>query len=689
MTDADLPTPQPEARRQRLSWVWLMPVFAVLVALGMIWQTYGNRGPLIVVSFPTATGIEVGQTPLRYRDLDVGTVESVGFSDGLAAIEVHIRLDKSIADYVDDDATFWLVRPQVSARGITGLSTVLSGVYIEGSWDGTPGASADRFTALDSAPLASPGEEGTRIVLRSRSGGQLVSGAPVLFNGIAVGWIGDPVLSESGLVVTRDAFIKAPYDERLTTASRFWDSSGLSLDIGTSGVSLNIDSLAALVEGGVTFGTMVTGGEPIEPGHIYTVFDGLRDARADALEGGGSRMSLAVLLDPAVAGLSTGTIVRYGPAQIGEVTAITGFRDPRTPDEAVRLLVDLEIVPERLGLVAGLSDDEKVAALEDRVESGLRLRVASEGILGQRTILEFAEMEDAPDAALETGVAPVPLVPSAPARRAERTAGVDGLVTRISNLPIEDLMTSAIDALDSVKELAASPETRDLPANANGLLADARALVDSDDLRAALADFQAATADLRGMTDEIRNSPGLASLLTALEASETIGSNITAFSDRLPGLADGVQSITAEIQAMPLADLTGSLDSLARQLESVLAAEGMDALPVTLRDTLGELQGVLSDLREGGAVDTLNQTLAAAESSLTAIEEATTQVPDLVERLDAVVATLQTAVGAYTPGSRFEVGLTSAIRDISAAADAFRSLARTIERNPNALITGR
>ena len=34
-----------------------------------------------------ANGIEAGQTPLRYRDLQVGTVESVTFSDGLAAIE--------------------------------------------------------------------------------------------------------------------------------------------------------------------------------------------------------------------------------------------------------------------------------------------------------------------------------------------------------------------------------------------------------------------------------------------------------------------------------------------------------------------------------------------------------------------------------------------------------------------------
>ena len=48
----------PAERRQGISWVWLMPVLAVLVALGMVWQTYANRGPMITVTFPSASGIE-------------------------------------------------------------------------------------------------------------------------------------------------------------------------------------------------------------------------------------------------------------------------------------------------------------------------------------------------------------------------------------------------------------------------------------------------------------------------------------------------------------------------------------------------------------------------------------------------------------------------------------------------------
>ncbi len=689
MTDDNLPAPQPSDRTRGLSWVWLMPVLAVLVALGMVWQTYANRGPIITVTFPSANGIEAGQTPLRFRELDVGVVESVSFSEGLAAIEVHIRLEKEIADYVDDKAQFWLVAPQVSARGITGLSTVLSGVYIEGSWDGVPTEAKDRFAALTDQPLHAPGAAGTRIVLRSRSGGQLAAGAPVLFNGIEVGWIGKPVLSESGLSVTRDAFIQAPYDRRLSTATRFWDSSGLSLDIGASGISFNVDSLAALVEGGVTFGTLVTGGSSVETGHVFDVFSSARVARADALEGAGTKLPVSVLVDPTAAGLAAGTLVRFGRASVGEVTAVTGYLDPDTPTGKVQLLVDLEIIPERLGFEPGLTGDEQRAALADRVENGLRLRLASEGLLGQTAILEFVQQEDAPAETLMFDRTPFPLVPTAPARVNDATEGIDGLANRLGNLPIEELMASAIAALDSVQQLAGSPDALQLPASANALLAEARDLVGSEDVLGALADFQAATTDMRALAEEVRNSPGLANLLTALESSDQITTSLAAFSDRLPGLADDVKAITSEIRELPLGDLTASLDRLAKQLETVLGAEGIDALPASIVGTLDELQVALAELRTGGAVDNLNKTLAAAESSLTAINAATQQMPEVVTRLDSAVGTLQRAVAGYAPGSRFEVDLTSAIRDISEAAESFRSLARTIERNPNSLITGR
>jgi len=66
-----------------------------------------------------ASGITT-ETVLKYRDIDVGKVEKVTFSPGLEVVVVALRVDKEIAPYLDDDAEFWVVRPNVTLRGVSG-----------------------------------------------------------------------------------------------------------------------------------------------------------------------------------------------------------------------------------------------------------------------------------------------------------------------------------------------------------------------------------------------------------------------------------------------------------------------------------------------------------------------------------------------------------------------------------------
>lgn len=123
---------------RNLSFVWLVPLVALGVSLGIAWQNYADRGTLIEIAFRNASGVVAGETTLRYRDVVVGTVEDVRFTSDLGQVLVYVRVDNDVAPFIDDEATFWVVRPEVSARGISGLSTVLSGVYIEGAWDNMP-----------------------------------------------------------------------------------------------------------------------------------------------------------------------------------------------------------------------------------------------------------------------------------------------------------------------------------------------------------------------------------------------------------------------------------------------------------------------------------------------------------------------------------------------------------------------
>ena len=183
-------------------------------------------------------------------------MERIRFATDMAQVIVSIRVDKDLGPFLDENAEFWIVKPQITARGVSGLQTVLSGSYIEGSWDDQRGTPQRQFEGLAQPPLYLAGEEGLEIVLRAPQGGQLASGAPVFFRGVRVGHISEPGLTASGDAVEAQAFIMAPHDRLITTGTRFWDVSGFSVGLGAGGVSLDVESIATLIEGGVSFSTV-------------------------------------------------------------------------------------------------------------------------------------------------------------------------------------------------------------------------------------------------------------------------------------------------------------------------------------------------------------------------------------------------------------------------------------------------
>ena len=119
-------------------------------------------------------------------------MRKVEFAAGLSDVLVHARIDQKIAPYLDDDAEFWVVRPDVSVRGITGLDTVLGGVYIEGNWDTEADVAQCQFVGVENPPITRAGQRGSVITLRARDGSALSAGAPILHKGIQVGYLETP-----------------------------------------------------------------------------------------------------------------------------------------------------------------------------------------------------------------------------------------------------------------------------------------------------------------------------------------------------------------------------------------------------------------------------------------------------------------------------------------------------------------
>lgn len=683
---------------RNLSFVWLVPLAALAVTLFIAWQSWAERGQLIEILFENAAGVTADETMIRYRDVNVGVVESVSFSDDLTSVLVRARVERAVARALPSDAEFWVVRPEVTASGITGLSTVLSGVYIQAAFDPSEfETSATRFTGLDTPPLVLPGMKGTKVTLRTADGGQLTAGAPIYYQGIEVGKIEAPRLLDSGTGVVVDAFITAPHDKRLTTATRFWQTSGFSVNIGPGGLDLSIGSVAGLLRGGISFDTVFSGGQPVTEGLVFDLYESEEEARSsvfkEAIE---NPVDLTVEFEQSVAGLTVGSPVVYKGVKIGAVSTLGAFIEEGEDGQIVVLRATISIDPSRLGLDPDTPAAQTIAFFADAVTNGLRARLISQSIFSRSLAVELAELPDAEPAALGIFAATAPLLPSVTSNLPDPGATAEGLMKRVNDLPVEELMEQAIATLASIESLAGDENLRAAPDAFVGLMDDARAMIGGPDAQALPGELRQAVAELRGVAEDLRTAEAVTKLVTALEDASEAATSVTdvagAFDEKIagvPDLIDGLNQLTEKANSLELEQFLTMATQLLDGADKLIDQDSTRKLPESLTGALDEARTALAELREGGAVENTNATLASARSAAEAVEAAVADLPQIAERIDGLVSEAEGVLAGYGQNSRFNRDTLDTLRELRSAAQALSSLARALERNPNSLLFGR
>jgi paraquat-inducible protein B len=694
MSDTPPPVAIQSAKKPRLSgasFIWVVPLAALLIAFGVAWQSYSARGPVIIVTFTDGAGIAAGETKLKYRDIEVGTVEEVGFSEGLGQVEAHIRIAKDLAPYVDESSVFWIVQPEVTAQGISGLSTVLSGVYIEGSWDTEIGPAADTFTGSAVAPLIKPGGDGLQIAFRTTTNGTLTDNAPIQFRGIQVGQVGRAQIARSGAFAIVEALIYEEHRHLVNSSTRFWDTSGFSLSIGPSGAEIDFSSLATLVGGGITFDTFVSGGEPAMDGEVFDVFPDRETARTSLFNRSEvDPLQLSVIFDENVSGLSVGAPVELSGLRIGSVDSLSGIVDfNQFGDTRVRLNVILSIQPARLGLSGDVSAAAALSVLEDRVAAGLRARLASASLLTGGLKVEMVEVEDAPAAQIRTAGMELPVMPTTPGETSDVAATVEGVFTRINNLPIEELLNAAINVMNSAEVLISNEDLQETPGDVRTLLGDLSGLVTSDEIKNIPIALNATLVRVEGLVAELEQQRIAQTLGETLTAASAAADAVTSSVAGVPELVADIQTVAAKAATLEFDVLISELTALTSSAEALVSSPETAQLPAALAGALDQLNATLRELREGGAVVNVNQTLASARNAADSIAVSARDLPQIIARLNTLFAQAGQTIEGYNQGDALSRTAQATLRDIQQAAGALEKLARTIERNPNSLLLGR
>ena len=620
MTDAPSPGApdiEPVKSSRWPSLVWVVPALAILAAIGLLFQNLATRGPLIEIELETASGLKAGETVIKYRDVDVGRVEAVRFSADLAKVIIEARMDQSVAPYLDGDAKFWIVRPQVSAQGVTGLETVLTGSYIEGSWDTDAGPRAKRFVALDQPPLTPDGALGIRVRLRAEDGGSIDLGSPIFYKRVEVGRVESKQLTEDGQAVEFDVFINAPNDKRITTATRFWNASGVDLELGASGANLRIASLASLIRGGAMFDTGPDGA-PVETGHVFQLYPSESEARdiLDTDVATGEQVAFHIFFGGSVRGLKPGAPVEYRGIRVGRVEAVSAAVDPLT--NRFRTRTRINIAPSLLGL----GDGGKTAVMDfmrSAVANGLRAKLALGNLLTGALIVELEDVVTSPSAIDESG--PVPVLPAIQSDLDELAGSVEGVLDRVNALPVEALMANAVSLLENLNKVVASDATQAVPAKTLALLSAAEDLIAAPELRQTTVDASALIASLRALAEDpaLSAAPGqvgqtLASLNAILGALEQAGT--------ADDVAASVAALRAIVEDPALAGAPGQMGEALAGVTAILGDLETAGTGANLGAAVAALRAVAEDPALTTAPGRLDRSLASLDALLGALEEA-------------------------------------------------------------------
>ena len=527
------------ATRMRVSVIWIIPLLAAVVAIGIAVQRIRSEGPTVTIVFSAAEGIEAGKTLLRYKDVPIGRVTAVHLTSDYTKVEVTAKITKRSAGLMVEDAKFWIVRPVISLNGISGLNTLLSGNYI-GFQPGKSENSQDEFVGLDVAPVVTD-QKGREFVLNAPDVGSLDVGSPIYYRRLPVGQIVAYDLAPDGNSVRMKIFVNDPYDKFVVKGTRFWNASGVEVTAGADGVNVRTESLVSLLVGGLAFDTPAF--EPHEAAAADTVFTLYGDRNVAMKAPDPVARHFVLYFKESLRGLSVGAPVTLLGLPVGEVTAVGIDVDQKSAN--LRSRVQVTFYPERLlgytgkkgeqlPVPAVVPDEEKRRTFLRRLveDRGLRAQLRTGSLLTGQLYVSFDYYPRAAKVKLDLSQAEpeLPVMPSALADLEDKLASI---VDKVDRMPLEAIGNSVKKNLESLdlaladaRKLISTADTKLVPgitaalddlrrtlaateramASANESLLESNAVA-QEELRNALAEFTRAARGLRVLTDQLERQP--------------------------------------------------------------------------------------------------------------------------------------------------------------------------------------
>jgi paraquat-inducible protein B len=457
-----------KTRRWSVSLVWIVPIVAVLVGISLVAHNLLQQGPEIVLNFKTGQGLTSNKTEVKYRNVVIGRVTDVELSADQKSVNATVKLNKQAGSFTREDSKFWVVRPRIGAGGVSGIDTLLSGDFI-GADAGLSEKHAKHFLGLEAPPPITYGEPGKRFLLHAPELGSLDIGSPVYYRKIPVGQVVAYALDEDGKGVSVEVFVKAPNDINVTQNTRFWNVSGIDINVGANGFALKTESLSALLVGGIAFRAPdhSPNDKPAIENNTYELFDDPQTALAPP---NGKAHILSLRFDQELRGLKVDAPVEFQGLEIGKVVEINLDYDEKKRSFPVD--VSIVIYPQRLGLahikmLKALNhnpDDQQAAAklIGTFIEKGLRAQARSGNLLTGQLYIALDFFPKAEKVLFDANARPIRM-PTVPASLEQLQKQMQAMVEKINKLPIERIANNLDVNLTEMRKGLKQFNTQTLP----------------------------------------------------------------------------------------------------------------------------------------------------------------------------------------------------------------------------------
>ncbi|MDZ4730062.1 MAG: intermembrane transport protein PqiB [Xanthomonadales bacterium] len=512
---------QPTAARvaplRKVSALWLLPLITLLVGGWMVYDDWSKQGPQITIEFASAEGLEKGKTKIKTLEVEVGQVEEITLNKELDGVLITARIDYEFKHLLADDSLFWVVQPNVSRSGVSGLGTILTGQYIQF----TPGKTTEKdrhFRGLDSPPITPVNTPGIHLRLVTQGDFYFSRGDFIHYQGIRVGKVEEVDFNFAERKIYYQVFIEAPYHQLISSETRFWKASGIRAELTGSGFELDVGPIDSLILGGLSF-TVPDGKFATEPVAEETLFYVYPNSKAIFEKHYLYAIQYWVLVEGNLGGLNVGAPVMHRGLQVGKVLRTDYIPEGRSLlDKSLKIPILIEINPGRLGLPdSEESLNRATIDINKLIKQSLVATIKSQNfLLGSRMVDLLYDDKSSNEELIYFN--DLVVIPTGVNTLVKFTDGVEEFLDKVNDLPVTEVMAKLETLLD--EGAATMLSIRQVASSADQLLASDRNAVLIEQLSATLVSIESMTesfaADSQANRDLQRLLQSAAALLDEL-----------------------------------------------------------------------------------------------------------------------------------------------------------------------------